>query len=111
MSEVFGDKVHFNCKFDNIERLPNTCNMSILGHNLEGRKILLNTERLEASVGAACHSDAGNKPSHILISCGIPDNIARNALRLSVGRYTTVDDIDIVIEELKNAVDKLESQR
>ncbi len=107
LAERFGDRVHFNCRFNKSERLPNTCNVSILGENLDGRRILSATKRLEASVGAACHSDAGNKPSHILISCGIPESIARGALRLSVGRHTTIEDIDVVVDDLKQAVDSL----
>ena len=104
LEKQFPDKVNFNSKFSSGERLPNTCNVSIIGPNLEGRQILSTVERLEASVGAACHSNTGNKPSHILLSSGICESVARNALRLSVGRYTTIQDIDIVIQDLKKAV-------
>ena len=69
--------------------------------------MLGSVETLQASVGAACHSDCGEKPSHILIACGIPETVARNAIRLSVGRYTTKEDIDLVVNDLKHAVDKL----
>ncbi|XP_052778223.1 selenocysteine lyase-like isoform X1 [Mya arenaria] len=103
--EAFGKRVHFNGKFAQSERLPNTCNVSILGNNCEGHKVLAKCKVLQASVGAACH--AQNKPSAILLAVGVPEDIARHALRLSVGRYTTIEDIDLVVEDLKQAVQML----
>ncbi|TVK90606.1 Kinesin-like protein KIF1B [Bagarius yarrelli] len=47
-------------------------------------------------------------PSHILLNCGIPYHIAANALRISVGRGTSQEDVDIVVEDLRDAVEKLE---
>ncbi|XP_075773963.1 selenocysteine lyase isoform X8 [Pelodiscus sinensis] len=47
-------------------------------------------------------------PSSILLSCGIPYEVAQNALRLSVGRDTTKEDVDVVVEDLKQAVAQLE---
>lgn len=47
------------------------------------------------------------RPSHILLSCGVPDAVAANALRLSVGRTTTTADVDAVVEDLKEAVQLL----
>uniref|UniRef100_UPI00398ECF1A selenocysteine lyase isoform X1 n=1 Tax=Pristiophorus japonicus TaxID=55135 RepID=UPI00398ECF1A len=106
---VFGkDKLHFNSHFKGSDRLPNTCNMSILGPNLQGRKVLLNCRRLLASVGAACHSDKGNRPSHILLNSGIPYDVAQNAIRLSVGRATSKEDVVAIIEDLKQAVNEIE---
>ena len=107
LEATFNGKVHFNSRFMNSKRLPNTCNVSILGPNLKGRNILAATTCLQASVGAACHSDRGDRPSHILLSCGIPADIASNAIRLSIGRYTTKEDIDMVIDDLKSVVDAL----
>ncbi|XP_048398860.1 selenocysteine lyase isoform X2 [Stegostoma tigrinum] len=106
---VFGkDRLHFNSHFEGSERLPNTCNLSILGPNLQGQKVLLHCRRLLASVGAACHSDKGNRPSHILLNSGIPYQVAENALRLSVGRATSKEDVDAIIEDLKQAVSEIE---
>lgn len=107
LQETFGDKVHFNGKFSNSERLPNTCNVSILGHNLPGYKILSHCKVLQASIGAACHSQ--NRPSPILLAIGIPECTARNALRLSIGRETTLEDIDSVIKDLQQAIEVIES--
>ena len=51
------------------------------------------------------------RPSPILLAIGIPEDIASNALRLSVGRHTTKGDIDIVIEDIKNSVELLDNQK
>lgn len=105
---VFNDKIRFNSHYPGSDILPNTCNLSILGPRLQGWRVLYNCTRLLASVGAACHSDSGNRPSHILLSCGIPSEVAANALRLSVGRGTTKDDVDAVVEDLRETVQLLE---
>lgn len=46
----------------------------------------------------------------MLLSSGIPFDVARNALRLSVGRSTTRADVDLVVQDLKQAVAQLEGQ-
>lgn len=50
------------------------------------------------------------RPSETLLCSGVPEDIARNALRLSVGRNTTKEDIDNFITDLKQAVNKIESE-
>ncbi|KAF5898447.1 selenocysteine lyase isoform X2, partial [Clarias magur] len=58
---VFGkEKLRFNSHFNGTDTLPNTCNVSILGQGLYGRRVLSTCRRLLASVGAACHSDHGD---------------------------------------------------
>uniref|UniRef100_A0A8C9S3A1 Selenocysteine lyase n=1 Tax=Scleropages formosus TaxID=113540 RepID=A0A8C9S3A1_SCLFO len=108
---VFGkEKIHFNSHFPGSETLPNTCNVSILGAGLQGWKVLSGCRKLLASVGAACHSDRVDRPSHILLSCGIPPEVAANALRLSVGRTTTKRDVDLAVEDLRETVCRLQGQ-
>lgn len=46
----------------------------------------------------------------MLLSCGVPFDVARNALRLSVGRGTTRAEVDLVVQDLKQAVARLEGQ-
>ncbi|XP_029286103.1 selenocysteine lyase isoform X2 [Cottoperca gobio] len=108
LKAIFKDKIHFNSQYSGSDILPNTCNVSILGPTLQGWRVLSNCRRLLASVGAACHSDSGNRPSHILLSCGVPSEVAANALRLSVGRGTTKADVDAVVEDLRETVQLLE---
>ncbi|XP_076134969.1 selenocysteine lyase isoform X1 [Alosa pseudoharengus] len=106
---VFGaDKIRFNSNFPGSDNLPNTCNISILGRGFVGRRVLATCRRLLASVGAACHSGQVDRPSRILLNCGVPYDIATNALRLSVGRSTSREDVDIVVEDLKQTIDVLE---
>ncbi|XP_028925107.1 selenocysteine lyase isoform X2 [Ornithorhynchus anatinus] len=109
LEAVFGKaRIHLNSQFLSSERLPNTCNFSIKGPHLQGRMVLSRCKTLLASVGAACHSDKGDQPSSILLNCGIPFDVAQNALRLSVGRNTTEEDVDCIVEDLKQAVAQLE---
>lgn len=107
----FGEKkIHLNCRFPGVERLPNTCNFSFRGPQLQGREVLAQCRVLQASVGAACHSDHGDRPSPVLLSCGVPFDVARNALRLSVGRSTTRAQVDLVVQDLQQAVARLEGR-
>nr|XP_056705647.1 selenocysteine lyase [Euleptes europaea]XP_056705648.1 selenocysteine lyase [Euleptes europaea] len=99
--------IHFNCRLEGSRRLCNTSNFSILGSGLQGRLVLSRCRTLLASVGAACHSEKGDQPSSILLSCGIPYHVAQNALRLSVGRDTSKEDVDRIVEDLKQAVAQL----
>ncbi|KAM8745378.1 selenocysteine lyase [Acanthopagrus latus] len=110
LKAVFRDKITFNSHYPGSDVLPNTCNMSIQGPRLQGWRVLSNCARLLASVGAACHSDTANRPSHILLSCGVPTEVAANALRLSVGRGTTKSDVDAVVEDLRETVQLLEER-
>lgn len=106
----FGKRIHLNSRFPGAERLPNTCNFSIQGSQLQGYMVLAQCQTLLASVGASCHSDHSDRPSPVLLSCGIPVDVARNALRLSVGRSTTKSEIDLIVQDLKQAVAQLEGQ-
>nr|XP_054335385.1 selenocysteine lyase isoform X5 [Pongo pygmaeus] len=107
----FGQKrIHLNSQFPGTQRLPNTCNFSIRGPRLQGHVVLAQCRVLMASVGAACHSDHGDQPSPVLLSYGVPFDVARNALRLSVGRSTTRAEVDLVVQDLKQAVAQLEDQ-
>ncbi|KAM5165520.1 selenocysteine lyase [Mantella aurantiaca] len=105
---AFGERIRFNSHFPGTERLPNTCNVSLLKPSVLGREWLAHCHSLQASVGAACHSDRGDSPSHVLLSSGVPRESARGAVRLSVGRETSKEDIDVIVMDLKQAAQKLE---
>ncbi|XP_069683617.1 selenocysteine lyase-like [Periplaneta americana] len=105
LKEAFGeDRVVFNCSKD-VQRLPNTCNVSLVGEGFVGHVVLSKATNVYASVGAACH--AQNKPSEILLASGVSCELAVNALRLSVGRSTTREDIDNAVKDLKQAADQV----
>jgi cysteine desulfurase len=72
------------------QRLPNTLN--VLFPNASGRKVLEKCRRVMASTGSACHADS-EEPSAILTALGIARNNALGAVRLSLGRGTTKQDV------------------
>lgn len=51
------------------------------------------------------------RPSPILLAIGVPESIAKNALRLSIGRETTLDNIDCIIQDLLQAVNEIENNK
>jgi cysteine desulfurase len=88
------------------ERLPNTLNVSFPG--LSGRAILSGLWDLEASVGAACHGDE-ECSSPVLTAMGIAPEVALGAVRLSVGRPTTMADVEEAARLLLTRVQELKS--
>ncbi len=87
------------------ERLPNTLSLCFKG--LEANRILEEiSESVAASAGAACHSGQV-AVSPVLEAMGIPLDWAKGTLRFSLGRMTTIDEIDTAIDAVVRAVDKL----
>ena len=79
------------------KRLPNTCSISFRG--MEADRILSLLPTVAASAGAACHSDKV-EVSYVLSAMNIPEAFAMGTLRLTVGRYTTQDEIDRAVAEI-----------
>ena len=79
------------------KRLPNTTSVSFRG--MEADRILANLPTVAASAGAACHSDQV-EVSHVLEAMNVPEEYAMGTLRLTVGRFTTEDEIDRAIAEI-----------
>ncbi len=88
------------------QRLPNNVNFSI--KYIEGESILLNLDMLgiAASTGSACTSTS-LEPSHVLLAIGLSHEIAHGSLRLTLGRWTSKDDIDYLLEHLPKIVANL----
>lgn len=88
------------------QRLPNNVNFSI--KYIEGESILLNLDMLgiAASTGSACTSSS-LEPSHVLLAIGLSHEIAHGSLRLTLGRWTTSEDIGYLLEHLPKIVEKL----
>jgi cysteine desulfurase len=72
-------------------RLPNTLNASFVGH--VGAELLERVPEVAASTGSACHEGRVTQ-SPVLCAMGVPPEVGRGALRLTVGRYTTEDEVD-----------------
>ena len=87
-------------------RLPNNVNVSI--RYIEGESMLLNLdmEGIAASTGSAC-SSSSLEPSHVLLALGLSHEEAHGSLRFSLGRETTGEDIERVLEVLPPIVAKL----
>ena len=78
-------------------RLPNTLNVGFRGRL--GRDVLAAVPHIAASTGSACH--AGSlQISPVLAAMGVPLDVAHGAIRFSLGRHTTVDEVDAVVAAL-----------
>jgi cysteine desulfurase len=81
-------------------RLPNTLNVLFPG--VSGRRVLENCPQLMASTGSACHADS-EEPSAILTAQGIARDAALGAVRLSLGRSTTREEVEAAAVHLAEA--------
>jgi cysteine desulfurase len=88
----------------NSDRLPNTTNVSF--ENIDCNQLLRKLNNLAVSRGSACTSNLIN-PSHVLKAMGLSDEVALSSLRISLGRNTTLADINFAAEAIKNTVHQL----
>ena len=90
------------------KRLPNNLNISF--ENVEGEAILMNLdlEGIAASSGSAC-SSGSTEPSHVLLALGLSPELARGSLRLTLGKFTTEEEIDRVADVLARTLNHLRS--
>ncbi len=88
------------------KRLPGNANISF--EFIEGESLLLSLdiEGIAASTGSACTSGSLSS-SHVLMAIGLTHEMAHGSLRLTIGDFTTEDEIDYVIEKLQPIVDRL----
>ena len=86
------------------KRLPNTTSIAFRG--LEADRILEKLPTVAASAGAACHSDQV-EVSHVLRAMNVPIEYAMGTLRLTVGRFTTEDEIDRASAEINGVIETL----
>lgn len=87
-------------------RTPNTTNLLFPGLEGEALVIALDLKGFACSTGAACSSGAV-EPSHVLTAIGLPPEEARASLRFSLGRHTTVEDIEFAFQVVPAAVVQL----
>ncbi len=85
------------------ERLPNNVNFSFIG--VEGETLLLDLDAkgISGSTGSACSSESLD-PSHVLLALGLSHELAHGSLRLTLGRYTTEEQVNYVLEVLPEIV-------
>ena len=87
-------------------RLPGNANISF--RFIEGEGLLLNLDNVGicASSGSACTSGSLD-PSHVLLAIGLPHEIAHGSLRISIGKYNTKEEVDYLIDNLVEIVERL----
>ena len=91
---------------DRIKRLPNNVNFSFRFIEGESLLIMLDMKGICASSGSACTSGSLD-PSHVLLAIGLPHEIAHGSLRLTLSEENTMEEMDYVIDVIKEVVDRL----
>jgi cysteine desulfurase len=90
------------------KRAPHIASFVVEGAEGEPMLLMLNEEGIAASSGSACTSGL-LEPSHVLTAMGISAELAHGSLRLSLGKQTTEEEIDYVLEKLPKIVERLRS--
>ncbi len=93
---------------DRANKVAGNCHLSFAGVESEALLVLLDGAGVCASAGSACTSGAV-EPSHVLTAMGVPADRAVGSLRLSLGTTTTEADVDLALEVIPPAVDRLRS--
>src|SRR5437016_5313539 len=91
-------------------RLANTLNLSLLGLDSETLLIALDLERVCASSGSACMVGSV-VASHVLLAMGLPIERARSAVRFSLGKWTTADEIKAAGDAVQKIVERLQTRK
>ncbi|MBE0460020.1 MAG: IscS subfamily cysteine desulfurase [Candidatus Aminicenantes bacterium] len=88
------------------KRIKGTLNFSFYGLEAEAILLSLAVKDIYVSTGSAC-SEGAEETSHVLSAIGLKPEIARSSIRMSLGRFNTEKDIEIVIEELPEIIENL----
>jgi cysteine desulfurase len=86
------------------QRVPHNITMSF--NFVEGESLIMGIKGLAVSSGSACTS-ASLEPSYVLRALGRSDELAHSSLRMTIGRWTTEEDIDYAIKTIRENVAKL----
>ena len=90
------EAVHINGDLE--QRVPHNLNISF--NFVEGESLMMAIKDIAVSSGSACTS-ASLEPSYVLRALGLPDELAHSAIRFTLGRWTSIDDVDFAIALLK----------
>jgi cysteine desulfurase len=88
------------------ERVPNTSNIIFAGIEGEGFVIAMDLKGISVSTGAACSSGA-IEPSHVLTAMGLSGEEARGSIRFSLGKQNTEEEVEYVLTQVPEVVEKL----
>lgn len=87
------------------EKMPGILYIAFEGTYGEGLMLMCDTMGVAISTGSACHNVTGaDTPSHVLRSMNVPERLVHSAVRVSIGRYTTVEEAEKIAETLIRAV-------
>ncbi|MCD6061896.1 MAG: IscS subfamily cysteine desulfurase, partial [Moraxellaceae bacterium] len=86
------------------QRVPHNVNVSF--NFVEGESLIMALKDIAVSSGSACTS-ASLEPSYVLRALGLSDELAHSSIRFTIGRFTTEEDIDFVIDHARQAVNRL----
>ena len=86
------------------QRVPHNLNISF--NYVEGESLIMGVKEVAVSSGSACTS-ASLEPSYVLRALGRSDELAHSSIRMTVGRFTTEQDVDSTIATMKRTVEKL----
>jgi len=89
---------------DLLQRVPHNLNLSFAF--VEGESLMMALKDIALSSGSACTS-ASLEPSYVLRALGRSDELAHSSLRISLGRFTTTEEIDYAAQQIRQAVNKL----
>jgi cysteine desulfurase len=81
-------------------------NLNISFNFVEGESLMMSLKDIAVSSGSACTS-ASLEPSYVLRALGRNDELAHSSLRFTIGRFTTMEEVDYAIEQTRSAVEKL----
>ena len=96
------EEVHLNGDIE--QRVPHNLNLSF--NFVEGESLIMAIKDVAVSSGSACTS-ASLEPSYVLRALGRSDELAHSSIRFSIGRFTTVEEVDFVIDLMKQKIGKL----
>lgn len=105
MVKAFTERLqHVQVNGDLKQRLPGSLNISF-GY-VEGESLMMAINKVAVSSGSACTS-ASLEPSYVLRSLGVGDELAHSSIRFGLGRFTTQEEVDYVIDYVIDAVNRL----
>lgn len=108
IDRVLKEIPHTRLNGDRVKRLPGNANFSFRFIEGESLLICLDGKGICASTGSACASGSLD-PSHVLLAIGLPHEIAHGSLRLSLSGETTKEELDYVVDCLKEIVERIRS--
>jgi cysteine desulfurase len=100
LSEI--EEVYVNGDLE--QRVPHNLNMSF--NYVEGESLIMAIKDIAVSSGSACTS-ASLEPSYVLRALGRSDELAHSSIRFTIGRFTTVEEVDFAVDLIKRKVAKL----